>query len=176
MDEVREHSFDGIEEYDNPLPRWWLYLFYLTIVIAVVYSVFYPSTWFWGGTSDWSASAQYEQQMADAAARWPQTAADADAAELEKAMHDPAAVAAGKSIFGLRCAVCHGKNGEGKIGPSLTDATWKYGSDAPTVAETITKGRPAGMPPWGKVLSPDEVRQVTAFVLSLGKGPQASLE
>lgn len=174
MDEVREHSFDGIEEYDNPLPRWWLYLFYFTIVFAVGYAWYYPTLWFYGGNAGWSQAAQYEQQMAEAAKRWPAPVAGAGA-DLTALMHDPTALAAGQKIFGQRCAVCHGKEAEGKIGPSLKDADWKYGGDSASVMETIEKGRPGGMPPWGKVLSPEQLQQVSAYVLSLSGG-QASAD
>lgn len=173
MDEVREHKFDGIEEYDNPLPRWWLYLFYFTIVFAVAYSWFYPTLWFYGGSTGWTQAGQYDQQMAEAAQRWPAPAPGAGA-DLAALMSDPTALAAGQKIYGQRCAVCHGKEAEGKIGPNLRDGDWKYGGDAPAVMETIEKGRPGGMPPWGKILSAEQLQQVAAYVLSLSAKAEAS--
>jgi len=171
VDEIREHTFDGIEEYDNPLPRWWLYLFYLTIAFAVVYGVFYPTLWFYSGSTGWSQASQYEAQVAEAAKRWPAATA-AGGGDVTALLHDVTALEAGKKIYSTRCAVCHGKQGEGKIGPSFLDQEWKYGADK--VVESIQKGRAGGMPPWGKILTVEQVRQVAAFVLSLSQSAAAT--
>lgn len=168
MDEVRDHVFDGIEEYDNPLPRWWLFLFYFTIAFAIGYAFVYPTTWFTGGTAGWTQVAQYEAQMAEAAKMWPQQATGK--VDLTAYLQDPQKLSAGQKVFTTRCVVCHGANGEGKIGPSLRDAVWKYGGDPTTVVETITKGRPGGMPPWGKILSAEDIKTVASYVLSLSGG------
>lgn len=165
MTKIREHSFDGIEEYDNPLPRWWVQGFLLSILFALIYCILYPSTWFWDGLLGWSSQRQYEEQMASAPRAGPSPGA-VPALDLS----DPALAAAGKSIFAVRCAVCHGPNGEGKIGPSLVSGAWRYGGRPADVLATISGGRPGGMPPWGKVLSPQEIQQVAAYVLVLGKG------
>lgn len=171
----REHVVDGIEEYDNPLPRWWLYLFYLTIAFAGVYCVVYPSTWFWGGTQGWSSSGQYEAAMAEAGKAAPaRTATTVSPEEVARMAHDPAALAAGKAVFAKNCAVCHGEKAEGKIGPSLVDGTWLYGSEPSDLLETITNGRPKGMPKWGKLLKPEEIQSVAAFVYSLRGSEHAS--
>lgn len=165
MAETREHNFDGIEEYDNPLPRWWVQGFLLSILFALVYCILFPSTWFWDGLLGWSSQKRYEAQVASA----PQVRASPGAA-LTVDLSDPALVAAGKGIFAVRCAVCHGPRGEGKIGPSLVSGPWKYGGKPADVLATISGGRPGGMPPWGKVLSSQEIQQVAAYVLVLGKG------
>jgi cytochrome c oxidase cbb3-type subunit 3 len=128
MNEVREHVADGIEEYDNPLPRWWLHLFYATIAFAAVYAMLYPSLWSWNGTLSWSSASQYDTQVAGAPSRHVAKAAT----DLETLARNPDVVAAGKSIFMTTCAMCHGDNGEGRVGPRLTDSTWKYGGDAST--------------------------------------------
>jgi len=163
-DEIREHVADGIQEFDNPLPRWWLALFYVTIGFAAVYCVFYPSLWTWSGTLGWSSQKQYEAQMAGVKTA---PVAPAVAVDVEKLSKDPAVVAEGKTLFAANCAVCHGEHGEGKVGPSLTDATWKYGGDAHTIVKTITDGRPGGMPVWGKVFGPDQINKLAAFVITL---------
>ena len=167
MNEIRQHKFDGIEEYDNPLPRWWLYLFYFTIAFSVVYAVVYPTTWFYEGTGGWSSAKQYEDQMAEALKSFP-ALAGAGAGDPRTLLGDPAALAAGKETYGKFCAACHGKDGEGRVGPSFQDTVWKFGAE--NVVESIGKGRPGGMPPWGKALKPDQLLQVSAYVLSLSQG------
>lgn len=160
---VLDHSCDGIEELDNPLPRWWLYLFYFTIVFAFGYAVYYPSFWFWPGTSGWSQ----EKQWASTAVIKTASAAATDVSLVEMAAK-PEVLEAGKKLFSSNCASCHGNNAEGKIGPCLTDSVWKYGSEDKSILETIRKGRPGGMPAWGSFLKPDQVDSVAAYVHSIG--------
>ncbi len=157
---VLDHSCDGIEELDNPLPRWWLYLFYLTIAFSIGYAVYYPSFWFWPGTSQWS---QEKQWAASAVVK--KVVADANLTELAA---KPEVLDAGKKVFMSNCASCHGNNAEGKIGPCLTDTDWKYGNEDKALLETIRKGRPGGMPAWGTFLKPDQVNTVAAYIHSIG--------
>ncbi|MFN8613613.1 MAG: cbb3-type cytochrome c oxidase N-terminal domain-containing protein [Vulcanimicrobiota bacterium] len=159
---ILDHSCDGIEELDNPLPRWWLYLFYITIIFSMGYVVYYPSFWFWPGTSGWSQEKQWSET------KIVKTAAAAVEVSLSALAAKPEVLDAGKKVFMSTCASCHGNNAEGKIGPCLTDSVWKYGDDDKTILETITKGRPGGMPAWGTFLKPDQVTSVAAYIHSIG--------
>lgn len=162
-----DHSIDGIEEYDNPLPSWWLYGFYLTIAWAFVYAVMYPSTWFWQGTQKWSQDGQWTQEMTVANATYPKPTLESEAAKMPKLATDPAVLASGGELFRKNCAVCHGANAEGKIGPCLTDDTWLYGGDPKDILTTVYDGRPKGMPTWRKVLGEKRCLEVATYVYSL---------
>ena len=168
---VLDHSCDGIEVLDNPLPRWWLYLFYLSIVFSLGYAVYYPSLWFWPGTSGWTQ----EKQWATSTVARTAVAAAAEV-NLGELAAKPETVEAGRKLFSSNCASCHGNNAEGKIGPCLTDSEWKFGSEDKNILETIRKGRPGGMPAWGSFLKPDQVTTVAAYVHSIGNttGPKAA--
>ena len=157
-----EHSADGIEELDNPLPRWWLYSFYLTIAFSIVYGVMYPTFWFWNGTTGWNQEKQW-------AATKVAKKAGSDLVDLSALAQQPGVRELGEKVFKSNCASCHGVNAEGKIGPSLTDATWKYGNDDKNLLHTIQKGRPGGMPAWGTFLKGPEVQAVAAYVKGLSK-------
>ncbi len=165
MAKLLDHEVDGIQEYDNPAPSWLVWLFNLSIVFAIGYSVAYPSTWFWKGTAGWSSSGQWEAQVASAKERYPDPSEIAFSGELPD---DPGSLQIGAAVFKKRCAACHGDVGEGKIGPSLIDEEWLYGAEPDKIVESIAGGRPKGMPAWGKVLSSDEVRNVAGYVVSLG--------
>jgi cytochrome c oxidase cbb3-type subunit 3 len=158
---VLDHSADGIEELDNPLPRWWLYLFYGTIVFAIYYAVVYPSFWFWQGTTGWTQEKQWASQA-------PPKKADPAALDLQALASKPETLEAGKKVFSSTCASCHGNNAEGKIGPCLTDSDWKYGNQDQDILHSIRKGRPKGMPAWETFLKPDQVGSVAAYVHSIG--------
>lgn len=163
---LMEHSYDGIQEYDNPLPRWWVWIFYATIVFAVVYA-FEPT----GRLRGPGRVNEYKQQLADAAARWPAPSAATSAAsivELERLSKDAATIAAGKTVFTTTCAACHGPDGGGVIGPNLTDDFWIHGSSLAEIHHTISEGvLDKGMPNWGKMLKPEQVNAVAVYVASL---------
>ena len=147
---------DGIEEYDNPLPDWWLGMFWLTIVWALAYGVHYHFI------ADRSQEKALASEMAAAAERWP--AQQMSAASFEFAQD---AIAAGETIFAQNCVVCHGQDMLGGIGPSLLDAEWIHGGMATDVVRTITEGvTEKGMLAWGPILGPEKVNQVAAYVLS----------
>ena len=158
-----DHEYDGIQEYDNPMPRWWKNLFWATIVFSILYIVNVGPI----GSGD-GRIAQYEAEMAAARARFPQAAqvtGDAELATLEK---DPAVLALGKSTFAQNCAACHRADGGGLIGPNLTDEFWLHGGRLSEVMHTVEAGVLAkGMPSWEKVLKPEQVRAVVAYVGTL---------
>jgi len=149
-------EFDGIEEYDNPLPDWWLGLFWFTIIWAIGYAVHYHFI------AHRSQEAGFEAEMAAAALRWP----GEDASDVTFAM-TPENIQAGQKVFDTYCYVCHGANLEGGIGPTFLDEEWLHGGTPRDVVHTITEGVPAkGMAPWGPVLSAQEINNVAAFILS----------
>jgi cytochrome c oxidase cbb3-type subunit 3 len=158
-DQVLGHAAeaDGIEEYDNPMPNWWLGLFYFTIVWALVYTVHYH---FVAHRSERKALAA---EMAEAAKRWPAEAAAAQATKLEIT---PAMVAAGEEIYKANCVACHGEDMLGKIGPNLLDTVWIHGGTPEQIEHTISVGVPEkGMLTWGPILGPEKVAQVAAYVV-----------
>ena len=147
---------DGIEEYDNPLPDWWLGLFWLCAIWAVGYGVHYH---FIGNRSQ---EASFQAEMAAAAAMWPQESA----ADVAFAL-TPEAIQAGSEVFGTYCVACHGQNLEGFIGPSFLDDEWLHGHTPQEVIRTITEGvLEKGMTPWGGILTPEQINHAAAFVLS----------
>jgi len=147
---------DGIEEYDNPLPDWWLGLFWFTIVWALAYGLHYH---FIGNRSQ---EKKLAAEMAAATDRWP--AQQASTAPFE---FTPAAIASGETIFTQNCVVCHGPDMKGGIGPSLLDELWIHGGTAADVVRTVTEGVvEKGMLSWGPILGPEKIQQVAAYVLS----------
>lgn len=178
QDRLLEHNYDGIQEYDNPLPRWWVWIFYASIVFALVYS-FDPFHLMRGP----GRVAEYQASMAEAARLHPApSAVDVDAA-LAKLQNDPKAIADGKQVFATNCVPCHRADGGGVIGPNLTDDYWLHGSTLPEIERTISNGvLDKGMPNWGKMLKPEQVNVVAVYVYSLHgtnppnpKAPQGTL-
>lgn len=147
---------DGIDEYDNPLPMWWLGLFIVCIIWGVVYAIDYHFI------SQKSQAQMYEAEMLAAAEKWPQKEV---AAEVT-----PEALAAGKEVYTTNCVACHGANLEGGIGPNLVDDEWIHGGELEDIVKTVTEGVPdKGMVTWGPVLGPEKVAQVAAYVYDAGK-------
>lgn len=147
---------DGIDEYDNPLPGWWLGMFVVCIIWGVGYAIDYHFI------SHRSQAAQYDAEMAAAEKRWPQKDLDTVAAEV---VATPEAVAAGKEIYVTNCASCHGQEMEGGIGPSLVDDEWIHGAELKDIVKVVTEGVPEkGMITWGPILGPEKVAAVSAYV------------
>ena len=156
-DQVLGHAAesDGIEEYDNPMPNWWLGLFYLTILWAVGYAVHYHFI------AHRSEAGTLAAEMADADKRWPRQAG-ATTVTLSKE-----SIEAGEAVFKANCVPCHGAELTGGIGPSLVDTVWIHGGKPEEILHTITVGVPEkGMLTWGPILGPEKVAQVAAYVVS----------
>ncbi|MBT8462034.1 MAG: c-type cytochrome [Gemmatimonadetes bacterium] len=146
---------DGIEEYDNPLPDWWLGLLWLTVIWAVGYAVHYH---FIGNRSQ---EGRLAREMQAAETQWPVEAAAAVSFAIT-----PEAVAAGEVVYTQNCLMCHGAALEGGIGSALNDAEWIHGGDSESVIRIITEGVPEkGMLTWGPILGPEKINQVAAYVL-----------
>jgi cytochrome c oxidase cbb3-type subunit 3 len=163
-DRLLDHEYDGIKEYDNPMPRWWLGTFWVTIVFSIIYLVI-PGVGVGKGRI-----ADYEADMAKAAA----LAARNDPLsgltneKLVAMSKDPAARALGAATFATTCSSCHLADGGGLIGPNLTDAYWLHGGQPMEIIRTINGGVAAkGMPAWGRILKPEQLRSVAAYVLTL---------
>lgn len=159
-DELLAHNYDGIEEYDNPLPKWWVYMFYACILASIVYVPYYH----------FGPGELPRERWAEDMTQWwaqhppPQLAS---AAELEQMAADPSFVAAGQSIYAVRCVACHAADGGGLVGPNLTDDFTIYGQDRDKIVGVIFHGTPNGMLAWKDQLSLTEIYQVGAFVHSL---------
>ena len=164
-DRLLDHEYDGIKEYDNPMPRWWLATFWVTIIFAILYLLNVPGIGIGKGRL-----ADYEADMAQAAAlaAMNNPLAGITADQLVAASTDPAQKAFGSATFATICASCHLADGGGHIGPNLTDRYWLHGNRPLEIFKTVTEGVAAkGMPPWGKLLKPAQLVAVTGYVLTL---------
>ena len=167
-EETTGHVYDGIEEYDNPLPAWWFYMFVITIVWGIGYLLFYPGLGNFGGLLGWTQTGQYEDRLAAADERYGAVRRAYLSRPVAEVAADPAARKMGQRIFGNNCAQCHGSDAKGSYGfPDLTDGDWIYGGTPEAIKTSIIDGRSAAMPAWGDVIGADGVAQVTAYVLSL---------
>ncbi|MDH4030251.1 MAG: cytochrome-c oxidase, cbb3-type subunit III [Chromatiales bacterium] len=164
------HKWDGdLQEYNNPLPRWWLYLFYVTVVFSVAYLILYPGLGSFAGTSKWSQVDQYNAQMSEAEAKYADFYARFRDMEIQAIAGDQAAMRAAGNIFGNNCAQCHGSDGRGAVGfPNLTDDNWQWGGSEDAILATLRNGRNGIMPAQAAVLGSDEaVEEVVAYVRSM---------
>jgi len=178
-DPLTGHEYDGIAEYDNPMPTWWRRIFWATFVFSIGYYVHYQLTGNGASMEQTYAVEMQEQREKLASAALGQ---QIDEEALARLMADPLMMKDGASIFKLRCVQCHADRGQGNIGPNLTDDHWIYGSASlMDLFEVISNGRQQkGMPSWSKTLRPVEVAEVAAYVGTLrntnvpGKPPQGS--
>ena len=182
-DIMLDHNYDGIRELDNHLPPWWKWLFYVTIIFSVFYVIGYHIT-------DWFPlqEKEYEIEMAAAAsAAEARQAANAEAGGFDESQlaysDDPAILSSGETLYTRNCVPCHGAEGQGGIGPNLTDKYWIHGGSIKDVYTTIKKGVPdKGMISWEQQFSPAQIRDVSTYVLSLqgtnppnAKAPQGTI-
>ncbi len=180
QEELLDHAYDGIQEYDNPLPRWWVWMFAGSFVFSIGYYFHYHVS-----RNGASVAAAYEAEVAAAREQQAKASLAQPVSEesLAKLMADAALMKDSQALFTLRCAACHADKGQGSIGPNLTDNAWLHGrgslSDIYTVIDQGVLAK--GMPAWGKQLSPIEVRKLAAYVGTLrgqalpGKAPEGAL-
>jgi cytochrome c oxidase cbb3-type subunit 3 len=168
------HVWDGdLEEYNHPLPRWWLGLFVLTVLFGAGYLAFYPGLGNFSGVAGWSQQAQYEREMASARERLEQRLAAVKDKSLHELARDSSAMSTARNLYGANCSTCHGSDARGARGfPDLTDADWLWGGGEDAVYQTIAQGRTGAMPALGDVLGDKGVNEVAAYVVSLS-GRQA---
>jgi cytochrome c oxidase cbb3-type subunit III len=167
-DRLLDHNYDGIQEYDNPMPGWWVYIFYATIVFAALYFFNVPGI----GTGK-GRIANYEREVAAWKAQQDELAAKQPKFEVTDASllamsRDPGTLAGGKAAFTTNCVPCHRADGGGMIGPNLTDDFWIHGGKPTDIERTIAQGvADKGMPTWSNVLKPEQIAAVAAYVLTL---------
>jgi len=167
--DVTGHSWDGLEEYNNPLPRWWLWLFYITIVFSLIYIVLYPTIGNYQGVLNWSSDSEYQQEMGEADAKYGPIFAGLAQQDVAALAADKKATQIGQRLFLNYCATCHGSDAGGGAGfPNLRDKDWLYGGSAEAIKTSIMQGRRGMMPPWGAALGEQGVDEVTTYVMSLG--------
>ena len=163
------HVWDeDLAELNNPLPRWWLHLFYITLVFGAVYLVLYPGLGAWAGLLGWEDTRAWEQEMAAAEARYGPVYDRYHGIPIATLVNDPEAVRIGERLFSTYCTTCHGSDARGVRGfPNLRDADWLYGGTPDDIEKTILDGRRGVMPPWSAILGDDGVFDVTEYVRGL---------
>ena len=185
------HEFDGIEELNNPLPKWWTYMFFATFIWSVYYLAAYPGLGNWEGLGKWTSSNQGITSLEESKKATEQALANGENVQLdqefiaaderfgpifeafakqdiETLVKDEKALEIGQRLFSQNCAQCHGSDARGGQGfPNLTDNDWLYGGTPDKIKETLLHGRVAAMPPWGDALGEQGIKEMTAHVLSL---------
>lgn len=166
------HAYDGIQEYDNPLPGWWFWLFFATIVFSIGYLILYPGMGNYKGYLNWTSANQYEAEIKAADEKYGPLFAKYANMPIEEVAKDEQANKMGQRMFANNCAVCHGSDAKGSFGfPNLTDNDWLYGGNPTTIKQTISKGRKGLMP--AKGLKPDmtteQISDLAHYVISLSR-------
>jgi cytochrome c oxidase cbb3-type subunit 3 len=177
-DNTTGHVWDGdLREMNNPLPRWWAWLFVLTVIFAFVYLALYPGLGTYGGKLGWTSTGQHQAELDKGNQEVAPLYAKFTSMKPEDVSKDPQAVAIGERLFMNNCAQCHGSDARGNKGiPNLTDADWLHGGAPAIIQETLVKGRMGNMPPMAAAVgTPDDVKNVAQYVLSLSGSPNDSL-
>ncbi len=171
------HNYDGIEEYDNPLPAWWFWGFIITIVFGIGYLLYYPGLGNFAGFGGWTQTGALEASQEAADERYGPLFAQYLDVPVDELVNDVAAMRMGGRLFANNCAVCHGAAGTGSEGfPNLTDSDWHWGGSAEQIKTTIMQGRQAMMPAWGPALQDQGVTEVAEYVEQLaGREVDAAL-
>jgi cytochrome c oxidase cbb3-type subunit 3 len=162
---------------NNPLPRWWVGLFIITVIFAFLYLAMYPGAGNFAGKFGWSSASQYEAELAKGNAEVAPLYAKFQGMPPEEVSKDPQALAIGDRLFMNNCAQCHGSDARGSKGfPNLADADWLYGGSPDAIKTTLVQGRMGNMPPMAAAVgTPEDVRNVAHYVLSLSASPHDSL-
>lgn len=177
-DQIRSGTYDGIQEYDNQLPKWWMFTFIISIIASFIYwSRYYVFE------SAPNQSTELSQKIEEVKKVQAQSASN-DVSDFASLSKDPKTIEQGAGIFKTNCIACHGQKAEGGIGPNLTDRFWLHGHQPENIENTITNGViEKGMTPWKGILSTSQIRQVAVYVMSLkdsnppnAKAPQGDPE
>src|SRR6478752_9291631 len=177
-DNTTGHVWDvDLREMNNPMPRWWMWLFVLTIVFGLLYLVAYPGLGSYEGELRWTQRAEYDAEVEKAKKELEPLYSQFAARKAEDLAGDPQAMAIGERLFMNNCAQCHGSDARGSKGfPNLADKDWIFGGTPEKIVETITGGRHGQMPPMAAAVgSSDDVKNVANYVLSLSKSPHDEL-
>jgi cytochrome c oxidase cbb3-type subunit 3 len=177
-DNTTGHVWDGdLREANNPMPRWWMWLFVITIVFGLLYLVAYPGLGSYPGELKWSTRGEYTAEVDKANSELAPIYAQFTARKTEDLAGDPNAMAIGERLFMNNCAQCHGSDARGTKGfPNLADGDWLHGGSPEKIKETLTAGRRGQMPPMAAAVgTPDDVKNVANYVLSLSNSPHDSL-
>jgi cytochrome c oxidase cbb3-type subunit III len=177
-DNTTGHVWDeDLRELNNPLPRWWMGLFVITVVFSVAYLFLYPGLGSFGGSLKWTSTGQYEAEEARARAALTTLYARFTAMDEKQLAADEQAMGIGERLFVNNCAACHGSDARGSKGfPNLTDADWLWGGSFAEIQKSIAEGRTGAMPPMGDAVGGGEnVRNVAHYVLSLAGSPHDSV-
>ena len=178
-DNTTGHVWDGdLREMNNPLPRWWVWLFIITVIFSLAYLAMYPGLGNFAGKLGWSQAGQYEAEVKKGNEQVAPLYAKFTGMKPEELARDPQAMAIGDRLFMNNCAQCHGSDARGSKGfPNLTDGDWIHGGSPDAIKETLVKGRAGNMPPMAAAVgTPDDVRNVAHYVLSLSNSPHDSLK
>jgi len=167
--ETTGHAWDeDLGEYNNPLPRWWMWLFWITIVFALAYLVLYPGLGSYAGYLRWTQAGQFEEENAQANAQFGPLYEKFAGQEIAQLAKNPEALAIGQKLFLNTCAQCHASDAGGSRGfPNLTDNDWLYGGDPANIKASIMEGRNGIMPPFAPALGEQGTKDVAHYVMSL---------
>lgn len=178
-DNTTGHVWDGdLREMNNPLPRWWVWLFIITVVFALAYLALYPGLGTYAGKFGWTQIGQYDAEVAKGNKAVEPLYARFNSMKPEDVAKDAQAMAIGERLFMNNCSQCHGSDARGSKGfPNLTDHDWLHGGAPEKIVETLKKGRIGNMPPMAAAVgTSDEVRNVANYVLSLSGSPHDSVK
>jgi cytochrome c oxidase cbb3-type subunit 3 len=177
-DNTTGHVWDGdLREMNNPLPRWWVWLFVITILFALIYLAMYPGLGTSPGQLAWTSAGQHKLEIDKGQAEVAPIYARFVAMSPQDVAKDPQAMAIGERLYMNNCSQCHGSDARGSKGfPNLSDRDWLYGGAPENIKETLTKGRIGNMPPMGAAVgTADDVKNVAHYVLSLSGSPHDTL-
>jgi cytochrome c oxidase cbb3-type subunit 3 len=163
------HVWDeNLEELNNPLPRWWLNMFYITLFFSIGYLALYPGLGTFAGAWGWTSTGQYDKEIADAAKRFDPLYEKYLRQDVKVLVTDTQALKTGERLFVNYCTTCHGADARGAPGfPNLRDSDWLYGGEPEAIKASILQGRSGAMPPWGAALGPEGVFNVAEYVFGL---------
>lgn len=160
------HVYDGIEEYDNPLPNWWFKMFVYSVIFAVAYLIWYPGVW--KGIGGWTSENELKASQEKALEQYKESYDVFSTMTIEELSNDARAYKMGARLFANNCAVCHGADGGGNFGiPNLTDKDWLYGGSPKEIETSILKGRKGNMPAWGAILGEAKMSNIAEHVLKI---------
>ncbi len=179
-DPTTGHEYDGIQEYNNPLPSWWYWMFIITIVFAIAYLALYPGLGNFKGYLNWTSAGQWQDEQDQAKIKYAPIFERYGKMSFDELKADSEALKTGQRLFANNCSLCHGSAATGSVGfPNLTDDDWLYGGTPEAIETSILKGRQgSAMMAWGPIIGEQAVTDVAAYVVTLsgGKADSASAE